>query len=103
MLSFQTHSFLTPQKSVLNLQDINAGSSVQVVVPLSVASSATQQTTALFYNLNYQEGDTFITKTFQNFASISIATRGVIDILNVSYSRDVISRGNNVGMSIEFQ
>ena len=100
-LNFQPNQFIALQQTSYDLQSLSAGKSVQIVVPLTVSNSVTEGITSLSFSINYL--DSGFTKTVQNYVPISINTRSLIEIKNVTYSKEIISRGNTVDMNVTFQ
>jgi len=102
-LAIRPHVSITPDQFVYNLQTLGAGSSVQIAVPISVATNAPEGTTALFFAIDYKESDTGGTRTLENSVSISITKRALIEIKNVTYNKEIISRGDTILMTVTFE
>jgi hypothetical protein len=99
-LSIRSHSFISPDQFVYNLQTLGAGNSVQVAVPITVSTNAHEGATAIFFTIDYKESDSGGTRTIENSVSVSITKRALIEIRNVSYGKEIISRGDIVTVTV---
>jgi len=102
-LSFNPSGYLTPGQYEYSLQAIQAGSSTQVIVPLKISDSIQEGANALFFSIDYQESGSSTTKTLENSATIYVTKRSLIEVTNVSYSKDFIQPGDTVVMKVEMQ
>jgi len=102
-LVFSPNSYITPGQSSYSLQVIQAGSSVQVVIPLKISEIIPEGTNALFFSINYVESGSSGTKTIQNSATIVVTKRSLIEVSNVTYSENFIQPGDTVVMKVELQ
>jgi hypothetical protein len=102
-LKIKPNSFIIPDEREYDLQTIAPTNSIVVTVPITITEAASEGTTALVFSLEYQEGSTSGTQTAENSISISITRRVLIQIENVTFSKDVIQRGDEVLMLIDFK
>jgi hypothetical protein len=102
-LVFSPNSYITPGQSSYSLQVIQAGSSIQVVVPLKISEIIPEGTNAVFFSVNYVESGSSGTKSIQNSVTISVTKRSLIEVSNVTYSKDFIQPGDTVVMKVELQ
>jgi len=100
---FKSHSFITFSRTSYDLQTIGPSYSTQVVVPITVSSGATEGTTAIFFSIDYREGDASGTVTKEGSVTISITRRPLIEIKNVTYDKEIIQPGDDVLVSVELK
>lgn len=101
-LTITPNSYMTTDQYIYTLQTIQAGSSIQVVIPLKISQNIPEGSNALFFSVDYTESGSG-TRTLQNSVTISVTKRRLIEIANVSYSEDLIQPGDTVTMKIEMQ
>jgi len=94
--------FVKPQASVAftqqsyDLQTIAPGGSVQVSVPVKIASTATEGATAVFLSLTYSEGDSVGAVTIETSVPLTISKRSLVQIESVSWGKDMVQPGDVV-------
>jgi hypothetical protein len=102
-LLFNPNAYITPGQSDYSLQVIQAGNSVQVVVPLKISEIIPEGTNAIFFSINYVESGSSGTKSIQNSVTIIVTKRSLIEVSNVTYGKDFIQPGDTVMMKVELQ
>lgn len=102
-LKMKAHAFVSPDARTYDLQNIAPSSSTTVTIPITVSSGAAEGTTAMFFTLDYYEGSSTGTSTIENSISVTVTKRTLIEISNVSYSKDLIEPGKTVTMNIELK
>jgi hypothetical protein len=102
-LTVRTNSILTFGQQQFDLQTISPASSVQVSVPVSVQSSATQNTASIFLSISYQEGDNAGTSTIESSVSMPISSRMFVEVQGVTFSETVIQPGDVVDISVSLK
>jgi hypothetical protein len=102
-LTIKPHSFITATTNFYDLQTIGPSSSVQIAVPIRVSTSATVGTTALPFTIDYSEGSSTGTITIQNSVSIMITKRALIEVVNVTYDKELIQPGDIIEMDMKLQ
>jgi len=94
--------FVKPQASVAftqqsyDLQTIAPSGSVQVSVPVKIASTATEGATSVFLSLTYNEGDTVGAVTIETSVPLAISKRSLVQIESVSWGKDMVQPGDVV-------
>jgi len=103
-LTFNPNPYITPANTLLDLQSIPNGNSIQVTVPITVSSAIKEGTTALQFTINYNDAaDPSGVKTQQNSVTISVTKRTLLEVNKVVYDEEVIQPGDNVNMNIELK
>ncbi len=102
-LTVKPHSFITFGTSKYSLQTIAPSGSIQISVPITVSSLASEGSTSVFLSVEYNEGDSAGSVTTETSISLSITKRSLIEISNVTYDEDLIEQGDVVKMNIELK
>ncbi len=87
-------------QSVYDLQTIAAGGVAQISVPMTISSQAAEGPLAVFFTINYYEGESAGLYQAQNSVSLLVTKRTLIEIENVSYDKELIERGDSVELSM---
>ncbi len=96
-------TYVHPDADIFELATINAGGSIQAVVPLTISSDSPGGSVALPYTVSYSVGNAAGAIDVGNSASIVVKERTIAQITNVSYDKEIIQRGDSVKMTITVQ
>jgi hypothetical protein len=103
-LKIRPHAFITLSSTIFDLQSIPSGNSIQVVIPIVISEAATEGTTALQFTIDYNDAaDPSGTKSQENFATIFITKRTLLEITKVAYDKEMIQPGDTIKMNIELR
>jgi hypothetical protein len=95
-LTIKSHSYVTFGQKKYELQTIAPSSSTQVSVPITILSSIPTDTTSIFMTIEYSEGSSTATSTFDTSTSLSVSKRSLVQIDNLTWSEETIEPGDVV-------
>jgi hypothetical protein len=89
-LRLLSNPYVELENYAFDLQTIGEGKSFQVVVPIKILSSVKTRTLVISYELEYSEGGSTASKTIYGTIGLTIERRPSLEILNISYDREII-------------
>jgi len=102
-LAIKSSPFVTADIPLFNLPTLNAGGSTQITIPITISPNAPGGTVALPFTITYTIGNGAGTSTADNSASILVIQRTLLQVSDVSYSENIIQRGDTFTMTLTVQ
>jgi len=102
-LQVKSSNYVSADTPLFNLPTINAGGSTQITIPITVSPSAPEGTVVLPFTVSYNVGNNAGSVSADNSATITITKRTLLQVVDVTYSKNQIQRGDTFTMTITLQ
>jgi hypothetical protein len=93
-------SAVNPDTTTFDLQTIKSSGSAQIVIPVSISLDAAEGTNVVPFKISYSVGDQAGSTITDGSMSISITKRTLVQLVNVTYDKETIQRGDTVSMTL---
>lgn len=102
-LTMKANGDVSYGKTFFKIGTIAPSDSVQVTIPVEISSDAEDGALALSFAIKYFDGDASTSSTMENFISLQINKRAIVQVDDVYYDQSPIEPGSVVNMSISME
>jgi hypothetical protein len=86
-----------------NLQIIAPSTSVQVSVPITISTSASEGATSVFVSLTYNDGESVGAVVTETSVSVTISKRSLVQVEGVSWGEGMIEPGDTLDVGVQLR